>query len=129
VLGFPSREAADEARRRSAELARTDALDLEGAARVYRRQDGHVELVRPLHLAAEGAGSGALIGALIGLVFLVPVQAAAVGAAAGADGAELSARVLDAKFVHDLKDVPEPGRAARTSGPRWKRSDRCHRGF
>src|SRR5690348_11230044 len=111
VLGFQSREVAEEARGRSTALADSDVLDLEGAALAYRRDDGRIELVQPLHLAAGGAATGALSGTLIGLALLAPVLAGAVGAAAGAVGAELSAVILNAGFVHELKQVLEPGRA------------------
>lgn len=112
VLGFPSRELAEQARRRSAELDEQEVLDLDGAAVAYRRDDGKVELVQPLHLAGPGAVVGAVSGGLIGLMLLVPLVSTVVGAVAGALGAELSAGILDAKFVHDLKEILEPGRAA-----------------
>ena len=59
VLGFESRELAEVALRRSGELTGHGAPDLNGAALAYRRDDGAVELVQPLHLARAGATSGA----------------------------------------------------------------------
>jgi uncharacterized membrane protein len=112
VLGFPSRELAEDARRRSVELADKGALDLNGAALAYRRDDGNIELVQPLHLAKAGTVAGAVGGGLMGLVVLAPLLMAAIGAAAGAVGAELSAGILNAMFVRGLKEVLEPGRAA-----------------
>src|SRR5512132_2536432 len=59
VLGFASRELAEEARSRGAELDREGVLQLDGAALAYRRDDGRVELVQPMRLAPVGAASGA----------------------------------------------------------------------
>jgi hypothetical protein len=55
VLGFASRELAEEARSRGAELDREGVLQLDGAALAYRRDDGRVELVQPMRLAPVGA--------------------------------------------------------------------------
>ncbi len=46
VLGFASRELAEEARSVGAELDREGVLQLDGAALAYRRDDGRVELVQ-----------------------------------------------------------------------------------
>jgi uncharacterized membrane protein len=78
----------------------------------YRDVDGRIELVQPLHLAKAGAATGAVSGGLIGLVLLAPLLSAAVGALAGVLGGELSAGILNAMFVRELKEVLEPGRAA-----------------
>ena len=59
VLGFASRELAEEARSRGTELGREGVLQLDGAALAYRRDDGRVELVQPMRLALVGAASGA----------------------------------------------------------------------
>jgi uncharacterized membrane protein len=112
VLGFPDRDAAEEARRRSTELVDQGALDLNGAAMAYRHDDGRLELVQPLHLATTGAATGAVTGGLIGMVLLAPLLTAAIGAVAGAVGAELSAGILNVAFVRDLRTMLEPGRAA-----------------
>lgn len=60
VLGFASRELAEEARRRGIELDRTGLLELDGAALAYRREDGQVELTQRLSLAGKGAVHGAV---------------------------------------------------------------------
>jgi uncharacterized membrane protein len=112
VLGFASRELAEEARARSAELDREGALQLEGAALAYRRDDGRVELVQPMRLAPVGAATGAASGAVLGMLVLAPVLFAAVGAVAGAAGAGLSALGLNQLFLHQVRETLEPGRAA-----------------
>jgi uncharacterized membrane protein len=62
VLGFASRQLAEEARARIAELDRQGALNLDGAALAYRRHDGRVEVVQPMRLAPVGAATGAVSG-------------------------------------------------------------------
>jgi uncharacterized membrane protein len=99
VLGFDSRELAEEARSRSAELDREGAFQLDGAALACRREDGRVELVQPMRLVPAGAASGAAIGGVSGLLLVEPVLFAAVGAAAGAVEAELSALGFNQWFL------------------------------
>jgi uncharacterized membrane protein len=112
VLGFASRELAEEARARSAELDREGALQLEGAALAYRRDDGRVEVVQPMRLAPVGAATGAASGTVLGMLLLAPVLFAAVGAVAGAAGAGLSALGLNQWFLRQVDETLEPGRAA-----------------
>jgi len=112
VLGFPNRDLAEEALRRTTELESQGALELGGAAVAYRRDDGEIELVQPLRLTAAGAIAGAASGGLIGLMLLIPLLSAAVGAAAGAVGGTVSAGILNAKFVRDLRATLTPGHAA-----------------
>jgi len=112
VLGFPNRDLADEALRRASELETQGALELNGAAIAYRRDDGEIELTQPLRLTAAGAVAGAASGGLIGLMLLAPLLSAAVGAAAGAVGGKVSAELLNAKFVRDLRETLTPGHAA-----------------
>jgi uncharacterized membrane protein len=68
VLEFDSRELAEEARSRGAELDREGALQLDGAALAYRREDGRVELVQPMRLVPAGAANGAAVGGVLGLL-------------------------------------------------------------
>jgi uncharacterized membrane protein len=113
VLGFASRELAEEARSVGAELDREGVLQLDGAALAYRRDDGRVELVQPMRrVAPVGAASGAAAGGVLGLLLLEPVLFAAVGAVAGAAGAGLSALGLNQWFLRQLDETLEPGRAA-----------------
>ena len=112
VLGFASRELAEEARSVGAELDREGVLQLDGAALAYRRDDGRVELVQPMRLAPVGAASGAAAGGVLGLLLLEPVLFAAVGAVAGAAGAGLSALGLNQWFLRQLDETLGPGCAA-----------------
>jgi uncharacterized membrane protein len=76
VLGFDSRELAEEARSLGAELDRERVLQLDGAALAYRRDDGRVELVQPMRLSQAGAASGAVAGTVLGMLMLEPGRAA-----------------------------------------------------
>jgi uncharacterized membrane protein len=112
VLGFASRELAEEARSHGAELDREGTLHLDGATLAYRRDDGRIELVQSMRLAPAGALSGAATGGLLGMLLLDPVLFAAVGAAAGAAGGGLSALGLNRWFLHQVNETLGPGRAA-----------------
>jgi uncharacterized membrane protein len=112
VLGFDSRELAEEARSRGTELDREGVLHLDGAALAYRRDDGRVEVVQPMRLSPAGAASGAVAGGVLGMLLLEPVLFAAVGAVAGAAGAGLSALGLNQWFLRQVEEALEPGRAA-----------------
>jgi uncharacterized membrane protein len=112
VLGFASRELAEQARSRGRELREQGRLDLDGAAMAYCRDDGRVELVQPLNLMRKEAVQGGVTGGLIGFPLLAPLLFAAVGAAAGAAGAGLSSGILNHRFVNEVKQVLEPGGAA-----------------
>jgi uncharacterized membrane protein len=123
VLGFASRELAEEARSRSAELDREGALQLEGAALAYRRDDGRVELVQPMRLAPVGAATGAASGAVLGMLVLAPVLFAAVSGGADRERAiealqPLGPRVLRTNLSPDAEQrllatfteaAPQPG--------------------
>jgi hypothetical protein len=87
-----------------------------------------------LSLAGKRAVQGAAGGGLRGTVLLAaPLLGAAVGAASGAVGAELSAGIRNAMFVREVKEVLKPGRATlflvvsggRTPRGRSTRCDRC----
>jgi uncharacterized membrane protein len=112
VLGFASRELAEEARSLGAELDREGTLHLDGAALAYRRDDGRIELVQSMRLAPAGALSGAATGGLLGMLLLNPVLFAAVGAVAGTAGGGLSALGLNRWFLHQVNETLGPGRAA-----------------
>src|SRR4029453_5752069 len=105
VLGFASRELAEEARSASTELDREGVLQLDGAALAYRRDDGRGELVQPMRLAPVGAATGAASGGGWGLLLLEPLLFAAVGAVAGAAGAGLSALGLNQWFLRQLEET------------------------
>jgi uncharacterized membrane protein len=123
VLGFASRELAEEARSRSAELDREGALQLEGAALAYRRDDGRVELVQPMRLAPVGAATGAASGAVLGMLVLAPVLFVVVSGGADRERAiealqPLGPRVLRTNLSPDAEQrllaafteaAPQPG--------------------
>lgn len=86
-------------------------VELQDLAIVERRQDGKIKL-HQTSLTAAGAAGGALWGGLIGLIFLAPLLGMAVGAAAGAAGGAMSDVGVDDKFLKELGEHLEPGKAA-----------------
>jgi uncharacterized membrane protein len=104
----------DQARRAASNLGnavKAHVIELDDVVIVERRGDGKVKLHQP-SLAGIGAAGGALWGGLIGLIFLVPLFGLAVGAAAGAASGALSDTGVDDKFMKQLGQEMEPGRAA-----------------
>src|SRR5215203_3309208 len=65
-----------------------------------------------MRLVPAGAASRAAVGGVLGLLLAEPVLFAAVGAAAGAVGAELSALGHNQWFLRHVGETLEPGRAA-----------------
>ena len=126
VLGFDSRELAEEARSLGAELDRERVLQLDGAALAYRRDDGRVELVQPMRLSQAGAASGAVAGTVLGMLLLEPGRAALfLILSVSADPQKaidalrpLAPRVLhttldpaaDQRLLAAFTDTPAPGR-------------------
>ncbi|MGH8869721.1 MAG: DUF1269 domain-containing protein [Actinomycetes bacterium] len=112
VLGFPSKEKADEVLALSGRLVQEDLLDLEDAAVVYRRDDGKLKIEQTMSATGMGAASGALWGTLFGLLFLMPVFGLAVGAASGALAGKLADVGIDDGFMKDVAAQLQPGTAA-----------------
>lgn len=113
VLGFDSRKEAEDARSRGAELARAGMPDLTGAALVYRDGDGRVRFIQPKRLLHDDAAAKVAAGGGILRLALPPaIVLAAVGAGAEAVGAPLSALGFDLRFLRQVKEALEPGRAA-----------------
>jgi uncharacterized membrane protein len=112
VLGFPSKEKADEVMALGGELVKEELLDLEDAAVVYRRDDGKLKIEQTMSTTTMGAASGALWGTLFGLLFLMPVFGLAVGAASGALAGKLADVGIDDTFIKDVAAQLKPGQAA-----------------
>jgi uncharacterized membrane protein len=112
VLGVDSRELAEEARSRSAELDREGALQLDGLRWPTAARTAGSSWCSRCAWYPPGAASGAAVGGVLGLLLVEPVVFAAVGAAVGAVGAELSALGLNQWFLRQVGETLEPGRAA-----------------
>ena len=112
VLGFPSKERAEQAMAVSADLQRQELLDLEDGALVWRTPDGKIKVQQQFNTTGAGAASGALWGTLFGMLFLMPVFGMAVGAATGALAGKLSDVGIDDSFIKDVAATLEPGSAA-----------------
>ncbi len=93
------------------EAVKQHVIELDDLVVVERRDDGKVKLHQP-SMAGIGAAGGALWGGLIGLIFFMPLFGMAVGAAAGAAGGALSDSGVDDKFMKQLGEELDPGKAA-----------------
>ncbi len=113
VIGYESREKAEQVLDDLLELNRDYLVDLEDAAVVYRNEKGKLKVTSPGSPTATGALGGAFWGMLIGLIFLVPVAGLVIGGVTGAlvgKGLDLG---MDDNFKRQVGDLVEkPGTAA-----------------
>jgi uncharacterized membrane protein len=112
VLGFPSKERAEQVMDVAGSLNRQELLDLEDAALVWRTPDGKIKVQQSMNTTAGGAATGALWGTLLGLLFLMPLFGMAVGAAVGAASGKLADVGIDDRFIKDTAATLTPGSAA-----------------
>lgn len=112
VLGFPSKERAEQVMDVAGSLNRQELLDLEDAALVWRTSDGKIKVQQSVNPVAAGAASGAMWGTLLGLLFLMPLFGMAVGAATGAASGKLADVGIDDRFIKETAATLTPGSAA-----------------
>ncbi len=112
AINYESRGTAEEVLGTLAQLQKEHSIDLEDAVIVTRDDDGKVKLHQSKKLAAGGAAGGALWGGLIGLIFLVPLLGMALGAATGAATGKLTDVGVDDRFMKELGEQLQPGKAA-----------------
>jgi uncharacterized membrane protein len=112
VLGFPSKDRAEQVMDLAGGLGQQELLDLEDAALVWRTPDGKIKVQQSISPVAAGAAGGALWGMLLGLLFLVPLFGMAVGAAAGAASGKLADVGIDDRFIKEIATTITPGTAA-----------------
>jgi uncharacterized membrane protein len=112
VLGFPSKERAEQVMEVVASLRKQELLDLEDSALVWRTPDGKIKTQQAFNATGAGALTGALWGSLFGLLFFVPIFGLAVGAATGALAGKLADVGIDDTFIKEVAQTLEPGTAA-----------------
>ncbi len=120
VLGFSTKEVAENVWRLGPTLEEEGLIDLDDSALVWREKDGRLCIQHALPTAKLGAGSGAASGAfwglLFGLLFENPViglgVGAALGGAAGAASGALLDIGIDRDFIHRIGQQLQPGTAA-----------------
>jgi uncharacterized membrane protein len=112
VLGFPSKEQAEQVMEVVGRLRKQELLDLEDSALVWRTQDGKIKTQQQFSTTGAGAATGALWGTLFGLLFFVPIFGLAVGAATGAIAGKLADIGIDDRFIKEVATTLEPGTAA-----------------
>lgn len=93
------------------DAVKAHAIELEDMVIVEHQSGGKVKLHQP-SMVAIGATGGALWGGLIGLIFFMPLFGMALGAAAGAATGAMTDRGVDDKFMKELGEHLEPGKAA-----------------
>ena len=116
VVGFETKEKADEVLLSLQKMQKEHLVDLEDAAVVYRKADGKVKVKQAYNLVAGGAASsmasGSLWGLLFGLLFYDPLIGwgigAATGAAVGAASGALTDIGIDDNFIKELGTTLQP---------------------
>jgi uncharacterized membrane protein len=120
VLGFSTKEVAENVWRLGPTLEEEGLIDLDDSALVWREKDGRLCIQHALPTVTVGAGSGAASGAfwglLLGLLFENPVIGVGVGAALGGAAGAASGALLDIgidrDFIHRIGEQLQPGTAA-----------------
>lgn len=120
VLGFDSRQTAEEVFELGDSLEESDLWDLADSALVWRDSKGKVHIQQSLSTTAMGAGfgavSGGLWGALLGTMIVNPLAGLVVGGMAGASiGARSGALTdigIDDDMIRGVGEQLQPGRAA-----------------
>jgi uncharacterized membrane protein len=111
AIAYKDLPTAQEVTSNLADAQKAHLIELDDLVIIERKGDGKIKLHQP-SLTGAGALGGAAWGGLIGLIFLVPFFGMAVGAATGAMAGAMSDAGIDDKFMKELGDKLEPGRAA-----------------
>ena len=121
VLGFSTKEIAEDVWKLGPALEEEGLVDLEDSALVWREKDGRVRIQQSLPMttkvgAATGAAGGAFWGLLLGLLFENPAigfgVGTALGGAAGAASGALLDIGLDRDFIRRIGEQLQPETAA-----------------
>ncbi|QRV13884.1 DUF1269 domain-containing protein [Haloterrigena salifodinae] len=112
VLAFDSMDGAKSVRDELYELQKEELLQLDDAAVVVRKENGHVKVKQARSLVGAGALGGAFWGLLIGTIFWMPWLGVAIGAASGALSGKFSNVGIDDDFIDEVSDTIEPGHSA-----------------
>jgi uncharacterized membrane protein len=112
AIAYPDEETARDAAATLVQLQKEHSIELDDLAVLVRREDGKIKLKQSFSPTGTGAAGGMLWGGLIGLLFLAPILGMAIGGAAGAAGGALTDVGVDDKFMKELGEKLEPGKAA-----------------
>lgn len=93
------------------QLQKEQAIELEDAVVVTRKDNGKLKLHQSFSTTGAGAAGGAMWGGLIGLLFFAPFLGMAVGAAAGAAGGSAADIGVDDAMMKDIAAKLQPGGA------------------
>ena len=111
VLGFETREGAQQALDAALRLQKEGKLLVRDAVFVHKDADGkraHVQETVDQSTGSAALG-GAFWGLLFGVILLVPIAGMAIGAGTAALVAKLTDTGIDDKFVKHLRDSIQPG--------------------
>jgi uncharacterized membrane protein len=112
VLGFESKDVAEEVFRLGTELRQQELVDLAEGALAWQDDDGNVRIQQAISVTGVSAASGGLWGTLIGCIFLVPRIGLAAGAASGAAAGRLAEVGIDDELTKEIVSALSPGKAA-----------------
>lgn len=112
AIVYPSEEKAEEVRQRLFKLQKEYLIKFSDAVIAVKTEAGPVRLNQLVNTTAAGAASGSFWGLLVGLLFLNPLIGVALGAASGALGGALTDYGINDKFMKELSETLQPGKAA-----------------
>jgi uncharacterized membrane protein len=87
-------------------------LEIGDAVIAVKDAQGRIKLNQMINTTAAGAVGGVFWGTLIGLIFLMPLDGAALGAASGTIGGALTDLGINDQFMKDTAATIQPGTAA-----------------
>jgi uncharacterized membrane protein len=112
VVAFNTESGAQKLRKALVQMRKEELVELDDAAIVIRKPDGHAKVKQVDSLTGIGALGGAFWGLLIGLLFMMPWLGLAVGALAGAAGGHFTDIGVDDDFIKEVGNTIEPGHSA-----------------
>lgn len=112
IIGYDSKEKAEEVLETLQALQNEYLVDLDDAAVVTRTEKGKLKVSSDHHLAAVGGLGGMFWGFLIGLIFLVPVGGMILGGLFGAAFGAVGNVGIDDAFKKQAGDLLAPGTSA-----------------
>jgi uncharacterized membrane protein len=112
AIVYPSEAKAEEVRQRLFQLQKEYLIKFSDAVIAVKTEAGPVKLNQLVNTTAAGAASGSFWGLLVGFIFLNPLIGVALGAASGAISGALTDYGINDKFMKELTETLQPGKAA-----------------
>ncbi len=112
VIEFPSEEKAEGVREILLAMQTEYLIEPGDAVVAVKDDNGRIKLNQLIQPAARGAVSGVFWSSLIGLLFMMPLAAAAIGAASGALSGRLNDLGINDDFIRQAARTLQSGNAA-----------------